>query len=103
MDLSSYTSTLGRVGGLVGYDVKQGDTPVNFYLKTSYVREFNGDADYRLNGNKEDHSFKGNWWSNGVGASVSISKKHNLYLDLEQVTGSQFKQHQINGGYRFSF
>ncbi|WP_166792994.1 autotransporter outer membrane beta-barrel domain-containing protein [Budvicia aquatica] len=40
---------------------------------------------------------------NGVGASVGIGKQHNLYLDLEQVSGSQFKQNQINGGYRFSF
>ncbi len=103
VDLSSYTSTLGRVGGLIGYEVTEGATPVNFYLKSSYVHEFNGDADYRLNGNKEAHSFKGDWWANGVGASVGIGKQHNLYLDLEQVSGSQFKQSQINGGYRFSF
>ena len=103
VDLSSYTSTLGRIGGLIGYDVKKGATPVNFYFKSSYVHEFSGDTDYRLNGNKEAHSFKGDWWANGVGASVGIGKQHNLYLDLEQVNGSQFKQNQINGGYRFSF
>lgn len=101
--LSNYTSVLGRFGGLVGYDVTDSATPVNFYFKTAYLREFKGDTSYSLNGKKANYSFKGDWWLNGVGTSVEFNKKHNVYIDMEHLSGKRFNQHQLNVGYRFNF
>ncbi|WP_232054869.1 autotransporter outer membrane beta-barrel domain-containing protein [Leminorella richardii] len=103
VDLDSYRSMTGRASALFGYEMSAGDNKVNVYLKTGMVREFDGDVDYRLNGSKEKHTFKGNWWNNGVGVSAQLSKQHVLYLDLDSSTGSKFDQRQVNGGYRFSF
>lgn len=101
--LSNYTSVLGRFGGLIGYDVVESDTPVNFYFKTAYLHEFKGDTNYSLNGKKSTYSFKGDWWLNGVGTSVEFNKKHNVYIDMEHISGKRFNQHQLNVGYRFNF
>lgn len=103
VDLGSYESLTGRASALLGYELNQGDSKVNIYLKTGIVREFKGDVDYQLNGSTENHTFKGNWWNNGVGVSTQINKQHTLYLDLDSSTGNKFNQRQINGGYRFSF
>lgn len=103
VDLGSYESMLGRASTLFGYEVNQGDTKVNLYLKTGIVREFSGDVDYRLNGSKESHSFKGNWWNNGIGVSAQLRKQHTFYLDVDSATGHKFDQRQVNGGYRYSF
>lgn len=103
VNLSGYTSALGRVGGLIGFDVKDSPTPINFYFKSAYLREFSGNADFSLNGSQEKHSFKGDWWLNGVGASVEVRKKHNFYMDMEKLTGDKFNQNQLNVGYRYNF
>lgn len=103
VNLGSYESMIGRASTLLGYELKQGDNQVNVYLKTGIVREFKGDVDYRLNGSAEKHSFKGNWWNNGVGVSAQVAKQHTFYLDLDSSTGSKFDQRQVNAGYRLSF
>ncbi|SUB82708.1 P.93 [Pragia fontium] len=103
VDLGSYESMIGRVSAVVGYELQQGDNSLNVYLKTGYLREFSGDTDYRLNGSPESHSFKGDWWNNGVGVSAQMNQQHTLYLDLDTSTGDKFNQSQINAGYRFSF
>lgn len=103
IDLSSYDSTIGRAGTLIGYETTTGDNRINVYLKTGFVREFQGNTDYKLNGSREAHSFKGNWWNNGLGISAGISKKHTLYAEADSATGNRFDQYQINGGYRFIF
>ena len=74
IDLGSYDSTIGRAGTLIGYETTTGDSQINVYLKTGFVREFQGNTDYKLNGSREAHSFKGNWWNNGLGISANISK-----------------------------
>ena len=103
IDLGSYNSTIGRAGTLVGYETTTGDSQINIYLKTGFVREFQGNTDYKLNGSREAHSFKGNWWNNGLGISANINKIHTLYAEADSATGNRFDQYQINGGYRFSF
>ncbi|MGJ5666026.1 autotransporter outer membrane beta-barrel domain-containing protein [Morganella morganii] len=103
VDLGSYESLTGRASALLGYELNQGDSKVNIYLKTGIVREFKGDVDYQLNGSTENHTFKDNWWNNSVGVSTQINKQHTLYLDLDSSTGNKFNQRQINGGYRFNF
>ncbi|SUB82710.1 P.93 [Pragia fontium] len=103
VSLGSYESIIGRASAVTGYEWQQGDNSLNVYLKTGYLREFSGDSDYRLNGSPESHSFKGNWWNNGVGVSAQMNKQHTLYLDLDTSTGDKFNQRQINAGYRLSF
>ncbi|SFC61400.1 outer membrane autotransporter barrel domain-containing protein [Pragia fontium DSM 5563 = ATCC 49100] len=103
VDLGSYESLMGRASALLGYELNQGDNKVNVYLKTGIVREFEGDVNYQLNGSTESHTFKGNWWNNGVGVSAQVAKQHTFYLDVDSSTGNKFDQRQINGGYRFSF
>ncbi len=103
VNLGSYESILGRANALLGYELNQGDNKINIYLKTGIVREFKGDVNYQLNGSTENHTFKGNWWNNGVGVSAQIAKQHTFYLDVDSSTGNKFDQRQINGGYRFSF
>ena len=103
VDLGSYESLMGRASTLFGYELNQGDNKINVYLKTGIVREFEGDVDYQLNGSTESHTFKGNWWNNGVGVSAQVAKQHTFYLDVDSSIGNKFDQRQINGGYRFSF
>ncbi|AFL68653.1 autotransporter outer membrane beta-barrel domain-containing protein [Sulfurospirillum barnesii] len=103
VDLDGYDSTLGRVSVKVGYEVKEVKNPVNVYYKTGYVTEMSGNVGYRLNGNLETYTFRGNLWENQVGIATQLNKKHNLYLDGTYTTGHKFVQRQINAGYRFSF
>ncbi|GKX58281.1 hypothetical protein SOASR031_05960 [Leminorella grimontii] len=103
IDLSSYESMLGRASVLLGYETITGNSKLNVYLKTGALREFSGDTDYRLNGSKEKHSFKGNGWNNGLGISAQLNKQHTLYLEADYTSGNAFDQRQVNGGYRFSF
>lgn len=103
VDIGSYESTIGRAGTLIGYEKATGNNQINVYLKTGFVREFQGNTDYKLNGSSEAHSFKGNWWNNGVGISANIDKTHTLYAEADSSTGNRFDQYQINGGYRFTF
>ncbi|WP_347254623.1 autotransporter outer membrane beta-barrel domain-containing protein [Leminorella grimontii] len=103
IDLGSYESIIGRTSALFGYETTAGNSKVNVYLKTGFVREFDGDTDYKLNGSREAHSFKGNWWSNGLGVSANINGNHTLYVEVDSATGNRFDQRQVNGGYRFSF
>lgn len=101
--LSRYESMLGRASVVVGYDVTTGNSQLNMYVKTGGIREFSGDTDYRLNGSREKHSFKGNGWNNGVGVSAQFNKQHTLYLEADYTQGNAFDQKQVSGGYRFSF
>jgi outer membrane autotransporter protein len=104
VDLDSYNSLLGRAGAVIGYEVnKAGTSPVNIYLKNSWLQEFDGKTHYRLNGSKEDLSFKGGAWVSGVGVSTQLNRRHTLFLDMEKTTGKKFNQDQINVGYRLSF
>ncbi len=101
--LSHYNSTLVRVSGIVGYQV-QGENPVNVYLKTGGMREMSGGASYRFNhGEKKGHSFRSNWFDNGIGANVTINKQHNIYAEADYSTGNQFDNAMLNLGYRYSF
>ena len=103
VDLDGYHSLLGRASALVGYQLQQRGLQANIYLKSGVIREFKGDTDYRLNGARERHSFKGNGWNNGLGVSATIAGRHVIYLEGDSVTGQQFNQRQFNAGYRLSF
>jgi len=102
IDLSSYKSLLGRASVLAGYEVNQRDYKLNTYVKTGMLREYGGDASYKLNGSQERLSFQGNGWNNGIGVSAQMSS-HTLFLEADMVNGNRFNQRQVNAGYRFSF
>ncbi len=101
--LGNYNSLIGRASALLGYEFNSDQNSINIYAKTGIVREFDGDTYYKLNNHKENHSFKGNWWNNGVGINANFNQKHNIYLDLESSPGNKFDLLQVNGGYRYSF
>lgn len=101
--LGNYNSLIGRASALFGYQVNTENSNINLYAKTGIVREFDGDTYYKLNGNKESHSFEGNWWNNSIGVSAQVNKAHTIYLDVESSTGNRFDLLQVNGGYRYSF
>ena len=104
VDVDGFNSLLGRVGTLVGYEVKKGKCPINVYGKLFYVHEFDGDVGFTMNGIGANESFGDSWLVYGIGITAQFSKKHNLYLDIERATGGQFDQPwAINGGYRFSW
>lgn len=102
--LSDYSSLLGRASTALGYQIKNGDTPINVYLKTGYVKEFKAsDVNYYLNSSKEKHSFKGSFWDSEIGISTTLNKRHTIYADLNYANGSRFDKQQINIGYRYTF
>ncbi|OCG01232.1 autotransporter outer membrane beta-barrel domain-containing protein [Gilliamella sp. wkB112] len=101
--LSNYNSLIGRASTLFGYEINTENSNINLYAKTGIVSEFNGDTYYKLNNSKENHSFKGSWWNNGVGISANINQRHTIYFDLESSSGHKFDLLQVNGGYRYSF
>lgn len=100
--LSNYKSLLGRASVLAGYEINQRDYKLNTYIKTGVMHEFEGDANYTLNGSKESLSFQGSGWNNGLGVSAQVSS-HTFYLEADMVDGDRFNQRQVNAGYRFSF
>lgn len=103
-DLSSYKSVIGRMSIVAGYEIVDGANPVNVYVKTGYVREFDGKASYTFNqAVRESYDFGGGWWDNGVGVNMRINNRHNLYAEASYAKGSRFDKQQINFGYRFEF
>lgn len=103
-DLEGYSSVLGRMSLIVGYEITQGSNPINLYLKTGYVREFDGKTGYTFNYvNRERYDFGGGWWDNGVGVNMQIGERHNLYMDATYSRGGSFDRKQLNIGYRYSF
>ncbi|WP_114195043.1 autotransporter outer membrane beta-barrel domain-containing protein [Edaphovirga cremea] len=103
-ELDSYNSLIGRASVLVGYTLVNDENPVDIYLKTGYVREFDGETGYTFNNTvKEHYKFAGNWWDNGVGINMKLNQKHNLYFDAVYALGNKFDQQQVNLGYRYTF
>ena len=77
---------------------------MNIYGKVSYIHEFDGDIGFRMNGIENQQSFGGSWWTYGVGVTAQISKKHNIYADVERASGGDFTQAwKVNVGYRFQW
>lgn len=102
--LGDFDSMMGRVSGIVGYSIVKGENPVDIYLKTGYVKEFDGKTDYTFNDtDKNKYKFNGNWWDNGIGVSAQVNKQHNIYLEADYSVGDKFDKKQVNLGYRYAF
>lgn len=95
-----FTSILGRLGLLVGYET--GNT--NFYVKTSKVKEFDGDLTIIANSSPVFESFRSSWWVYGLGFTSRIDEKNSVYLDIERASGGFFEQDwAIKAGWRAFF
>lgn len=103
-DLSAYDSTLGGASIIAGYSVTSGANPIDVYVKTGYVREFEGNASYTFNHvNSEKFDFGGGWWDNSIGVNMQIGGQHHIYMDATYAKGGSFDHKQLNVGYRYSF
>lgn len=95
--VDSFSSLLGRLGVLVGYETNV----TNFYGKISRVKEFDGDMDIRANGATVRESLGGSWWVFGLGVTSKIGDRNNIYVDVERTSGGSFKQPwKVNLGWR---
>ena len=104
VDLDNYHYLLGRVGFLAGYELKGGKNPVNLYAKVSYNHEFDGEYGANMNGAQINGDMGDSWWTYGVGVTAQISKKHNIYADIERASGGDFTQAwKVDVGYRYQW
>lgn len=86
--VDSFTSIIGRLGILVGYETEK----INFYGKVSRVKEFDEDLTIRANGVPIDESFGGSWWVYGIGFTSRLSDWNSIYMDVERTSGGSFRQ-----------
>lgn len=101
--LSNYNYTLGRVSALFGYTIQK-NNPIDVYIKTGYVREFDGKTSYHFNmGDQQYYDFGGGWWESGIGINAQIRGRHHVYADFNYANGNNFDHKQINVGYRYTF
>jgi outer membrane autotransporter protein len=97
----SYNSILGRVGTIVGYNLKD---KAKIYYKIGYIKEFDGDVSYRFNnGAKETYELNGDVFDNAVGVVSTVNKDHHLYFEGTYQIGDSFNNKKANFGYKYSF
>jgi outer membrane autotransporter protein len=98
--LDSFNSIIGRASTLVGYQLHN----TNIYVKSGYIKEFDGKTSYSHKDGSQKFSYdiNGNFWDNGVGIAMDVKNRH-LYLEGTYQKGSNFNNQKINLGYRFVF
>ncbi|WP_392552747.1 autotransporter outer membrane beta-barrel domain-containing protein [Orbus wheelerorum] len=105
INFDSYSSVLGKAGLMIGYDFSQSSSnPFNVYLKTNYFHEFSGDLDGKINNERIKTDLGSNWWNYGIGFNAQVKNVHNIYFDIDQSRGADFKQlWKLNIGYRYQW
>lgn len=98
-----YNSLIGRTSVIMGYAIPNIKNQTNIYLKTGYVKEFDGDTSYRLNHIKESNQYRGHWFENALGINATIQNNHHIYSEVDFAKGNKFNKKQINLGYRYNF
>lgn len=83
-----FTSILGRLGILMGYETEKS----NFYAKISKVKEFDGDVTIMANAQPIPESFDGSWWAYGLGFTSKVNNRNSIYIDIERTSGGSFRQ-----------
>jgi len=86
--IDGYTSVLGRVGFLLGYETEK----TNFYAKVSREKEFDGDVTVVANGLPIGESFGGDWWTYGIGCTSKLNGRSSVYLSVERSSGGAFTE-----------
>lgn len=98
--IDPFTSLLGRVGMLVGYETDR----TNLYAKVSKVKEFDGDLTVRSGSAFAEESFGDDWWVYGIGVTSRINDRNSLYFDVERASGGSFSQPwRVTAGWRLEF
>lgn len=100
----SMDSLVGRLGFLLGKDIKQG----NVYVRASYLYDFQGDTSVTMSKGGAATPFKtdlgGGWWEFGVGTNLDLGHDTHFYLDVETTAGGDVDTPwQWNAGVRYSF
>lgn len=100
----SMDSLVGRLGFLLGKDIKQG----NVYVRVSYLYDFQGDTSVTMSKDGAATSFKtdlgGGWWEFGVGTNLDLGHDTHFYLDVETTAGGDVDTPwQWNAGVCYSF
>lgn len=97
-----FTSIIGRLGALVGYE--NASKTSNFYLKAFRLREFEGDVHAYINGKRYSTPYKGSWWVYGLGYTGKINDRNSIYFDIERTSDAKFKQvWSARFGWRYAF
>lgn len=92
MHADGYTSTIGRLGFLIGRKHK-GNLPYDYYLKANVYHEFGGDRDFALRAANGDamngtfEGFKSTWYDTGLGGTWKLSKSMYAYGDVTRSFG----------------
>lgn len=98
--VDSFASMIGRLGTLIGYETDR----TNFYVKASWVKEFDGDINIIANGVSLPESFGDNWLVYGAGVASKINERNSMYFDIERSSGGTFTQPwRVNMGWRIEF
>ncbi|WP_392560920.1 autotransporter outer membrane beta-barrel domain-containing protein [Orbus sturtevantii] len=105
INFDNYSSVLGKAGVIIGYDFSQSSSnPFNVYLKTNYFHEFSGDLEGKINDETIKTDLGSNWWNYGIGFNAQVKHSHNIYFDIDQSRGADFKQlWKLNVGYRYQW
>lgn len=98
--LNSFTSMIGRLGVLIGYETESS----NLYGKLFRSHEFDGDVVIMANGQPIAEDFGGSWWVYGLGYTARMSERNSIYVEIERTSGGSFKQDwAVKGGWRMVF
>lgn len=100
----SLDSLVGRIGFSAGQNIKAG----NIYARTSYLHEFQGEADSNMTYGTVSTPFTrdlgGSWWEFGLGTNLNFGKDSHFYLDVEKSTnGDVTTPWQWNVGFRVAY
>ncbi len=100
-------SLIGRLGVVAGRKLNKTS---DYYVKVSWLKEFQGKRDITLAALNGEHmypqqeNYGDSWLEVGLGGNVKLSRKTHFYGDIERTFGAKInKQWQINAGVRFEF
>ncbi len=104
VDVSPFNSERLRTGLRLGYESQGPGRKVNVYAKASYVKEFDGETDFKADGTPLKESFGSNRWLYGAGGSIKISQANAVYFDVERSAGGRIQEPwSVKGGWRWEF
>ena len=101
IEANSGNSKLFRAGTNISYFFS--DKKSSIYTTIDFLKEFNGNLDFTLNGSPENLNLKNSWFQLGLGTTLSFKEHQYLFFEARTANNSKFKQHNFNIGYRVDF
>ncbi|MDR1614994.1 MAG: autotransporter outer membrane beta-barrel domain-containing protein [Campylobacteraceae bacterium] len=98
--LDSLTSLLGGVNLLAAYQTRY----FNLYIKSGYIKEFDGDTSYSFNDSDKKYAYAldGSFIDTALGLTFDLNNRH-FYVEGSYQKGDYFNNQKLNLGYRFEF